>query len=304
MRLKVRQVGCTAMLLAAAALWPVAAGAITVDGQLDPSYTLVSTQTNMTVAKDSRGLATFSNGDELDAAYAAIDNGVLYLFFTGNLMDVIDGANPKTDSGLLNVFIDSQPGGQNTLISDSPSNLTSRYPGLTFDTAFTPDYWIQFAPGGALEVSFTRSAWYGTLPTAGGGVSYLLGTGTNAGAPGTLSGGTNPYGIQATIDNRNTAGVAAGCGAGSGAGVTTGVELAIPLAAIGSPTGCIGVSAFVDGYVPTNQVLPPVPAGTCSMPLPASLNFAGIPGNQFASVCLGATATHSATWGSLKAIYR
>lgn len=47
----------------------------------------------------------------------------------------------------------------------------------------------------------------------------------------------------ATIANRNFAGVGFDCNAASGAGVTTGTEWAIPLPALGSPTGCIRVTA-------------------------------------------------------------
>jgi hypothetical protein len=270
----------------------------------------MSTQTIQTNGIDNaEGLATFSQGSELDGAYAAIDNGVLYLFFAGNIMDTICGREACTSFAFLDVFIDSQPGGQNPLVSPQPADFGSLYPGLTFDNGFTPDYWVEFAPSGALDQSFRYDAWYEALPAGGGGASLHLGTGFTAGAPGTLAGGTNPFGVLATIDNRNTAGVGAGCGGGSGAGVLTGVELAIPLAAIGNPTGCIKVGAFLKqvqdpGQDVLNQVLPPVPPGTCALGPPATLNFAGIAGDQFFTICVGATPTRSATWGGLKAIYR
>jgi hypothetical protein len=301
----IRSCGLTAFLFVASILWPAVAGAITVDGQLDPAYTLMSTQTNQTNAGDDvQGLVTFSRGSELDGAYAAVEGGVLYLFFTGNLMDTIDPINPRTDYGLLNVFIDSEPGGQNPLTSYQPGITQQVYAGLVFDNGFAPDHWIQFAPGGALASSFMRSAWYEVLPAGGGGASYLLGAGTNGGAPGTLSGGTNPYGIEATIDNQNTAGVGYCCGTASGAGVMTGVEMAIPLAAIGNPTGCVRVNAFIDQFGITDQVLPPVAVGSCSQGTPSTLDFASVPGDQFFTVCLGLTPTRSSSWGSLKAVYR
>lgn len=298
-----------ATVLAAAALAPPPARAITVDGQLDPSYTLMSTQTLQTNGHDdTQGLIGFGNGSELDAAYAAVDGGVLYLFFAGNLMDAVCGAQACTDFAMLNVFIDSQTGGQNPLLSPEPAGGGYPYPGLTFDAAFVPDDWIQYADLGALDNNFSRNAYYEALPSGGGGPSYTLGSGSNAGPPGTLTGGTNPFGIEATIDNRNTAGVGAGCAPASGAGVTTGVEMAIPLAAIGNPTGCIKVSAFLvnsqEGLGILDQVLPPVPAGTCALGLPSGIDFDTIPGDQFFTVCFGATPARTSTWGALKTIYR
>jgi hypothetical protein len=292
--------------LLAAAVMPSGVSAITVDGRLDPSYTLLSTQTTQTVAgDDSQGLADFGVGSELDAAYGTIENGVLYLFLAGNLEDTICGVNACTDSDILEVFIDSQGGGQNTLLSPSPAGFA--FAGFTFDSDLAPDYTVEYFDVGALDHDFSRWAYYEELPTGGGGASYFLGSGPNAGAPGTLSGGTNPFGILATIDNRNTAGVTAGCGAASGAGVTAGVELAIPLAAIGNPTGCIKVSAFVceaSAVTVTNQSLGPLPVGTCSLGAPASVNFAGLAGEQFFTICTGATPARTATWGLLKTIYR
>jgi hypothetical protein len=297
------------VLFTAALLLPGAARAITVDGQLDPAYVLMSTQSIQTNGlDDSQGLIDFGNGSELDAAYAAEDNGVLYLFFAGNLKDTVCGAQACTDFGILDVFIDSQPGGQNPLVSPAPVAFGFPYPGLTFDTAFVPDYWLQYVDLGGLTHVFSRQATYEALPAGGGGASDVLGSGSNAGAPGTLSGGTNPFGILATIDNRNTAGVGAGCGAASGAGVTTGVELAIPLVALGNPTGCIKVSAMLSdtqtGQGVLDQVLPPLPPGTCALGPPATVNFAAIPGDQFFTFCPGATAARHSTWGAVKTIYR
>ncbi len=135
----------------------------------------------------------------------------------------------------------------------------------------------------------------------------FLGSGNNPGAPGTLSGGTNPFGIQATIDNSNTGGVPAGCLAGTGGGVGTGVELAIPLAAIGNPGDCLTVSAIAFNPATSttnNQVLGPVPPGTCSLGAPSAVNLASIPGDQFFSFCPGATPVRRSTWGWVKAVYR
>lgn len=109
------------------------------------------------------------------------------------------------------------------------------------------------------------------------------------------------------MDNSNGAGVTAGCAAGSGSGVTTGVEWAIPLGAIGDPTGCVTVSVFVanaGGSPLGNQVLGPLPPGTCALGAPAGVDFSSIPGNQYFTVCPGTTSALSSTWGRIKTIYR
>lgn len=285
-----------------------AARAVTVDGHLDPSYVLMATQATQTDRQnDTNGLATFSNGSELDAAYAVVDAGVLYLFFAGNLMDTICGVNPCTAADQVEVFLDTQAGGQNVLLQSSP--FGAPYAGLTFDPGFAPDYAVEFWAGGALDQLFSRQAGFSTLPTGAPGSLTMLGSGSNAGAPGTLSGGVNPWGIQATIDNSNTGGVTAGCAAQFPGPVQTGVELAIPLAAIGNPTGCIRVCAFVNAnlyYGVSNQILPPLPPGTCfsSNVNYASVNLGSYPGTHYFSVCLGAVPVRKSTWGGLKSIYR
>ena len=287
---------------------PGAARAVTVDGRLDPSYQLMATQATQTDRSDgTSGLATFSTGSELDAAYATVDGGVLYLFFAGNLMDTICGVNPCTAADQLEVFLDTKSGGQNVLLQGSP--FGAPYTGVTFDSGFAPDYAIEFWAGGALDQNFSRQAGFSTLPTATTGSLVMLGSGSNAGAPGTLSGGVNPWGIQATIDNSNTGGVTAGCSAQTPGSVLTGVELAIPLAAIGDPTGCISVCAFLNAnlyYGVSNQILPPLPPGTCfaSNLNYASVNLGNYPGTHFFAICPGAVPVRRSTWGGLKITYR
>jgi hypothetical protein len=124
---------------------------------------------------------------------------------------------------------------------------------------------------------------------------------------GTLFGATNPFGVQAAINNSNTNGVdGSSCVTNTTTGspcfgqpnaicavtVTNGIELAIPLAAIGNPTGQIAVCAFIGGggyqYV-ANQFLGPInPNGTtnsyCGWPdytTAASLNLSTLPGQHY-----------------------
>src|SRR5262249_53269860 len=163
------------------------------------------------------------------------------------------------------------PGGQNQLLANNPSFNggydLDQLQGLTFDPDFSPDYWLGF--GGNLWSWPKTQAYFAELPTPGGAAGAYLGTST-AGGPGTLSGGSNPWGFEATIDESNVAGVTMGCGSASGAGVTTGIEWAIPLAALNHPDGCIKICVFDSNYGPSgygvrNQVLGPVPPGLCDL---------------------------------------
>jgi len=298
------------LLAASLSLGTLPASAATIDGKLDPDYgpalSVQSTQTSQ--ADNAAGQLNLAEGSELDAGFGYIANGTLYLFIAGNatFLWTIEGTTLWLP---VDIFIDSTPGGQNTLLPNNPTIEPSTYDakkmaGLTFDAGFEADYWLSF--GGDLGSWPTLKAFYAELPTGGGGSGVVLG-GTLAGGPGTLSGGTNPFGILATADLSNTAGVTAGCGAASGAGVTTGIEWAIPLAAVGNPTECIKVCAFAsagDHSALFNQVLGPVPSGTCNLGAASTVNLAVIPGSQFFTICPAPTPTRGATWGQVKTIYR
>jgi hypothetical protein len=186
---------------------------------------------------------------------------------------------------VLDLFFDSAAGGQNQL-----NGLGTGYPlnGMTLETGFTADYWLEFwGKGDQNAVNWWAAR--GVVDSPGSGTLTTLGLGP-AGGPGTLVGGTNPFGIKVTIDNRNTAGVPFGCDAGSGAGATRGIEWEIPLAAIGSPAACFRLMAIVrDGdnvsSPVSNSVLAPVPAGTCPMGAAQFVNFSAIAGDQSFQVC-------------------
>lgn len=289
-----------------------AAAAITVDGTLDDAYgAALVTQTTQTglITAGSDGDNTFgqlllANGSELDAGYGVISDGVLHLFLAGNLAIQPNPIDPGTFGNYLLVFLDVAEGGMDPLQNLGPSwDIWAYLNGLRFDSGFAPDqaFWmlgntLAVPPGvRVLQNDLTVAA-----PTA-----VFLG-GTPPGAPGTLSGGTNPYGVQATIDNRNVAGVTFGCGASSGAGVTTGTEWAIPLAAIGDPTGCIKVCAIVTSKTGSvsNQALGPVPAGTCPPGAASGVDLSAIAGDQYFTVCPGSVPVKPGTWGALKGAYR
>src|SRR5206468_11162139 len=144
---------------------------------------------------------------------------------------------------------------------------------LTFDSDFSPDYWLacQVEASGAQPFF----AYFADLPSGGGGSGHLLGR-TDGGGTGTLSGGVNPFGIESSINQTNRAGVTEGCDGASGADVTTGVEWAIPLAALQNPSGPIRICALIAraSAEVSNQILGAVPPGTCSLGAPSGIDFA------------------------------
>ncbi len=287
------------------ASFAAAAVAQTVDGTLDATYgPAKSTQSTQTGFGDANlGVVDYANGSELDGAYATVSGNVLYLFLSGNL---------ESNFNKLEIFFDTVGGGQGKLRGDNAGvdfNGLNRMGddgsgnGLRFDAGFEPDYWIGVTGGGGPYAIYAN---YAVLLAAGGGPGNYLGS-ANAASNGVLSGGTNPDNIQVTVNNSNTLGVSGGCGGASGAGVNTGWELAIPLSAIGNPSICFQVCAFVNGsghdYL-SNQVLSPLPAGTCNLGDPRFVDFNQFDGPQHFDVCFQTVPTHPTTWGRLKAAYR
>ncbi len=283
------------LTISAMLLFAPAVDAVSIDGQLGVDYGVAlvtqTTQTGLShgqiVGDNNLGDLNFANGSELDQGYAFVSDGVLYLFLAGNQAMKLNANENGTVGDVLDIFVDSVPDGQNML-----NGLGAGVPinGLTFDVGFAADYWLELSGGlsGGTGSPPTWSAGYAALLSPGGGTFVNLGSGP-AGGPGTLSGGSNPHGILATIDNHNIAGVTFGCNAASGAGVTTGVEWAIPLAAIGNPTECIQLTVIIRESGTTspvsNQVLGPVPPGTCPLGPASMVNFANITGDQFFTVC-------------------
>jgi len=220
--------GAAALLLAAGS-----AAAPVLDGSRDAIYgPPVAVQTVQTGFGD--------NLSELDAAYARIEGGTLYLLLTGQV---------ESNFNKLNIWIDSVAGGQNTIVAGSnPTNdgWAAKYDGFTFDTGFEPDYLIiarnGFFGGPRFDFDFAiigggPNDFESSLDIFGGS---LTGTNPSVGASG----------IGVAYDNSNAAGVTGGSGPAdqaAAAAVTTGLELAIPLSAIGNPTGPFKISAHING---------------------------------------------------------
>jgi len=260
-------------------------GIISVDGSLDAAYgcPVSVQQLSTSFGKNTNTSVLAAGGSELDAAYGLVQNNVLFLLLTGNI---------QNNGNRVHIFFMTGPGGQNTLNGLNPNgvdtfngrsvlnwmgptNAPLPGAGLTFDPGFAPNYWIDtLCSASAGTFNYAQLYPGGTNSSGVATNGYLLGT--NAGTNGVLIGGTNPFGIQATINNSNTNGIdagTAGCHCGwytNAAGgpestealtATTGIEFAIPLPALGSPTGTIAVCAFIGnngiGLQISNQILGP-----------------------------------------------
>jgi hypothetical protein len=120
-------------LLAVSVLASSADAAPTINGVLELDYggplAVQSVETDF--GDSSGGLAS---GGELDAGYAVIDGGRLYVMLTGNI---------ENNFNKLSVFIDSVPGGENVLTNIPQydvNNVSQNFGGLTFDSGFNADY--------------------------------------------------------------------------------------------------------------------------------------------------------------------
>jgi len=183
------------------------------------------------------------NASELDAGYAQVSGGALWLTLTGNL---------ENNFNKLNIFIDTGASGQNILQNDAnnggnnPENdgWAQKYAGFGFDTGFDANYML-IARHGAGKFDFD-------FATIGGGLGAFEATSDIfAGVEEGSNASVGASGIGVAFDNSNVAGILGGTAAAdqvAAAAVTTGLELAIPLSAIGNPNPAdIFVSAHVNG---------------------------------------------------------
>lgn len=281
-------------------------------GNWTPTYGApLATQTTQSTGKFEGGSRAASGAYELDAAYGYIDGVALHLLLTGNLVLAwnIEGT---IVSSPVELFLDTRDGGQGQLLANNPVVIPYAYDltlftGLRFDSGFVPDWW--FSVGGSSN--HTADLWVraamAELATAGGGTGADLGE-VHERASAALTGGVNPHGISVAVNDSNTVGVTLGCAAWSGPEIRSGIEWVIPLAAIGSPTGCIRACAFdptqLDYSRISNQVLGPVPPGTCDLGPASAVDFAAIPGAQWFTICPLSTPARAHTWGAIKALYR
>ncbi|MFG0260630.1 MAG: hypothetical protein ACF8LK_09800 [Phycisphaerales bacterium JB041] len=236
------RISASAIALIAAA--GVAAAQPTIDGSIsgDNYGNARSVQTVQTQFGD--------NLSELNAAYARIEGGKLYLTLTGNIED---------NFNKIELFIDSAAGGENTFSGTPGNDGSGNMTGLTFDAGFEADYHLIFRRG--FDGSTDRfDVDYAVLGT-GNFSSYgdVFG-GTKEGA-GTTGTGANSQPIGVGYDNSNVAGVMGGTDAAdqnAALAVETGLEISIDLADLGAPAGAFKVLAFInngDHNYASNQFL-------------------------------------------------
>jgi hypothetical protein len=247
-----------------------------VDGTLDAEYgSAIVAQLVDTNFGDANPPGTLG-GSELDAAYARVRNGRLYLMLTGN---------HEPNFNKLDIFIDSKVGGENTLTNtpeydfDPPPPgpgggnwISKNLSGLTFDAVFSADYHLfsRWGSGtGPYEVDFVDRAGGGSAmvpgaSAAGSNAVGLVSTGSiPAGDVGpNASGSSLTQALQFAINHNNNAGVAGGTGPANilaALAVTTGMEFSIPLRDLDvGAGGVIRVAAMInngDHNYLSNQVL-------------------------------------------------
>ncbi|MBN2163075.1 MAG: hypothetical protein JXR25_14290 [Pontiellaceae bacterium] len=253
-----------------------ALGLVVLDGILDRvAYgDAVATQNVNTTWADNTG--------ELDAAYALVQNGRLYLFLSGN----IDEAWNK-----LHIFIDSSDAVTTNVLTTAGNSDSDRMDGLTFDEGFSPDYHINirrgtWSGGGALNLDManlatgeavTYDAVFGALTLEG--IAY---TGTNA----LVNAG--PIGVA--YNNSNTNGVVSGTDAADPAAALAamyGLELSFDLADLGDPSGSVRICAMIceEPNTPiSNQILGGVPPEQDSLGAATNVDFNAYAGDQFFTV--------------------
>jgi hypothetical protein len=183
-----------------------AAAAPTIDGTKDAGYgAAVSLQTNFTqFGNAGNGLPVQASGSELDGLYMIRDDAaqMLYVIFTGNL---------ETNGNRLNIFFDTQAGGQSSVQSGGwLSTYGGSAPGFTFDTGFGADYAFSVngnvsVPAGAMFVDYADLTGAAGVPNYAGTADYsgtaALTGGDFATAPAWLAN------LRIAINNSNTGGV-------------------------------------------------------------------------------------------------
>ena len=307
-----------------ALLGSAAAQAPVVDGLLDAGFygTALAVQDSPTTfGNATNGHTRFAvQGSELDAAYARVSDGYLFLFLAGNLETGGQGLQWSPGNiNKLDIFVDSIPGGQNSLRGDnalvdggalgSMGHLDPANDGLKFDTGFEADFYLAFYNStqvipyyGPPQVEAWRGyLYYATLPTGGGGTSQTLGIAQDPSHQSFVTTFTFTNGVKLGFNNSNTGGVWGTGSAGESdtslaAAVATGLELAIPVsffaAADGSLNDSLRITAFINDtnhrYL-SNQVLGPMgqsSGGYGNLGDPRLFNFSAgySPGNQYFAV--------------------
>lgn len=309
------------LLVSLAGRQPAAAQSPTVDGQLDAAFygpPLAVQDTPTTFGNATNGHHRFAvQGSELDAAYARVSDGYLYLFIAGNLETCGNGVQWSVGNmNKIDIFVDAIPGGQNSLRGDnadvdggalgSMGHWDTNNIGLRFDAGFEADFYLTFYNQTVVIPYYSPpyvEAWrgslfYATLPTGGGGTAQTLGVAQDPSHTAFVTTFTFTNGVQLGFDNSNVGGVW-GTGATNEAdvsqatNVTTGLELALPIELFADDAGALNDSIRIVAFVNdinhrymSNQVLGPMgqsSGGYGNLGDPRLFNFAESysPGDQF-----------------------
>jgi len=285
-------------LLAAAPFSILAASALAVpvvDGSRDAEYgPAIAVQAVQTGFGDANPPGSLG-GSELDAAYGKISGGRLYLMLSGN---------HEPNFNKLDIFIDSRPGGENTL-SGTPQYdffngstwISQNAVGLTFDSGFAADYHL-FSRWGSGSSPYNVDF----INRLGGGVAQVPGSsGSSPNAVGLQAAGSIAAGnvsanasgtaltqtLEFAINDNNSAGVSGGSAAANvidAAAVATGMEFSIALADLGNPApgSTINIAAMInngDHNYLSNQILGSL--------LPPQGNLGGDGGGGFTGTLAG-----------------
>jgi hypothetical protein len=212
------------------------AGPASATAQTVVDGTIVGDNYGAAVSVQTVDTAFGDNSSELNAAYATVENGRLFLAVTGNLED---------NFNKLEILIDSVPGGENVFSGIPGNDGCGLMTGLTFDAGFEADYHL-IARRGFIPFDLDI-AQLGTPNFS----SYLgIFGGVNGGVGTSGIGPANTFPIDAAYDNSNVAGVIGGNQPSdpiAAQAVDTGFEVSIHLADLGDPTGDIKILVFVNG---------------------------------------------------------
>ncbi|MEM7624253.1 MAG: PEP-CTERM sorting domain-containing protein [Planctomycetota bacterium] len=291
----------SSLALGAMAAGLPASAAIVVDGTVDAGYgAALAVQTVQTEFGDASDPAGLGGGGELNAGYAVVEGGRLFVAIAGN---------QEPNFNKISVFIDSVAGGENVLdgsLAYDFGDVASNFGGLTFDTGFEADYHL-FGRwgGGAYELDIvdransTAGAELGNFGAASSGSGTGVQSGTILAAGGTATTGADAgtfltSDVEFGFNNTNIAGVAGGTAAAdpvAAAAVSTGLEFSISLADLGNPGVGDEIKIHVaygngDNNFHSNQILGGVPAPQGNLGGDGgggfTGNLSGIDFNQFA----------------------
>ena len=270
---------------------------VSVDGLAIPADfngLLRATQTNPTGFNDNTG---DSGGSELDGLYVArgINDGRdgLYIGVTGNL---------ETNGNAYVILLDTNAAaGTGTLAPYPAPDALAGFSGAVVDSGFTPDWAICVNnAGGTTYVDLTDLDWASVSP-----FNFYLGCSKMDSGVGNLTGGAVTNHTVVSFNNKNHAGVtsdatrSAAANQSDAATATKGLEMHIPFEDlyISNPSslGSVGIMVIlckgdgVNGSYVSNQTLPGLGGGYLGADMPrggTSLDFAGFPGDQYATVSL------------------